>query len=98
MLLRSRISRDAAKRPDRARPRLSVCTAGLITIVLLAAGAAPAADRAMENYDPMEAGNPLRIIAYVVHPVGVTLDYLIMRPAYWVGSHEPFHSLFGRQD
>jgi hypothetical protein len=49
-----------------------------------------------EEYDPTEAGHPLRVAAYIVHPVGVALDYLIMRPAWWVGSHEPFRTLFGR--
>jgi hypothetical protein len=50
------------------------------------------------EYKPDEAGHPLRILAYVVHPVGVTFDYLILRPAFWVGSHDPFKTLFGRTD
>ncbi len=49
------------------------------------------------NYDPHRAGHPLRIVAYVLHPIGVTLDYLIFRPAYWLGSHEPLKTLFGVQ-
>jgi hypothetical protein len=40
----------------------------------------------------------LRILAYCVHPVGVILDYLIFRPAHWVGSHEPMKTLFGHKD
>ncbi len=51
-----------------------------------------------DKYDPKQAGHPLRIVAYVVHPIGVALDYVVMRPAYWVGSHEPFKTLFGRTD
>lgn len=51
-----------------------------------------------EEYNPKESGHPLRVAAYLVHPVGVALDYLIMRPAWWVGSHEPFRTLFGRND
>jgi hypothetical protein len=51
-----------------------------------------------QEYDGKEAGHPLRIVGYVLHPVGVTLDYLILRPAFWVGSHEPFRTLFGRTD
>jgi len=50
------------------------------------------------NYEPSNAGNPLRIVGYVVYPVGVVFDYLILRPAYWVGSQEPFKTLFGRAD
>jgi len=61
--------------------------------------AAPARSAlAMANYDPQRAGHPLRIVAYVVHPVGVILDYLVFRPCYWLGSHEPLRTLFGRDD
>jgi hypothetical protein len=49
------------------------------------------------EYDPLRAGHPLRIAAYVLHPVGVTLDYLIFRPAWWVGQREPWRTLFGVQ-
>ena len=49
-------------------------------------------------YDPTDAGNPLRIAAYVLHPVGVILDTLIFRPAYWLGSHEPIKTLVGQTD
>jgi len=51
----------------------------------------------MASYEPDRAGHPLRVIAYVVHPVGVILDYAIFRPAYWIGSHEPLRTLFGQE-
>ena len=68
-----------------------------------AAGEPPAAastPRAspMDSYEPEMAGHPLRIVAYAVHPVGVILDYLVLRPCYWLGSHEPLRTLFGRED
>ncbi len=47
------------------------------------------------EYVPEEAGHPLRIIGYLAFPVGVVLDYCLLRPAYWVGKHEPFSTLFG---
>jgi hypothetical protein len=47
------------------------------------------------RYDPRRAGHPLRIVAYALHPVGVALDTLIFHPAWWVGTHEPFRTLFG---
>jgi hypothetical protein len=57
----------------------------------------PAAELSrMRNYEPDRAGHPLRVVAYVVHPVGVILDYAIFRPAYWIGSHEPLRTLFGQ--
>lgn len=51
-----------------------------------------------DEYDPQETGNPLRIVAYVLHPVGVVLDYLIFRPAHWLGSKEPIKTLVGKED
>jgi hypothetical protein len=69
--------------------------AGFLAFALLAL-AAPSG--AADDYDPKEAGHPLRIAAYVLHPVGVILDTLIFRPAYWLGSHEPLRTLFGRTD
>jgi len=59
------------------------------------AGAAPLH---ADEYDSQEAGHPVRILAYVLHPVGFLLDALIFRPAHWVGSHEPFRTLFGQRD
>jgi len=60
---------------------------------LLLAGAAAA-----DEYESDGAGHPLRMAAYVLHPVGVALDWLIFRPAHWIASHEPFQTLFGHQD
>ena len=50
------------------------------------------------GYELLRAGHPLRIVAYALHPVGVILDYLILRPAYWIGSHEPIKTLVGQGD
>lgn len=64
--------------------------------LMLLASAAPAGD--YSEYDDSHTGHPLRIIAYVVHPIGVILDYLIFRPTYWLFSHEPLETLVGQQD
>lgn len=53
---------------------------------------------AAEEYDETYSGHPLRVVAYVLHPVGVILDTLIFRPFHWVGSHEPFKTLSGQKD
>lgn len=66
---------------------------GLVAAILLSG--APALG---EEYEPSNAGHPLRIAAYVLHPVGVVYDYLLLRPAFWIGSHDPFRTLFGRTD
>lgn len=70
------------------------CTRILAVCAVLLALAAPAV---ADEYEPQRAGHPLRIAAYVLHPVGVVLDLLIFRPAHWVGSHEPLASLFGHE-
>jgi hypothetical protein len=44
------------------------------------------------------SGHPLRITAYVLHPVGVLIDRLILRPAHWLGTREPVKTLFGHTD
>ena len=72
--------------------------AGVFVTLLMATSVAIAADKNDKRYDSLDAGHPLRIAAYVLHPVGVILDRLILRPAYWLGSHEPMKTLFGRTD
>jgi hypothetical protein len=66
---------------------LSVC-------LLSSAGTMASAD----DHDPTMTGHPLRIIAYVLHPIGVALDYLIFRPAHWLASQEPIQTLVGHED
>jgi hypothetical protein len=38
-------------------------------------------------------GHPFRLIAFVVHPVGVLVDYVVVRPIYFIASLAP--NLFG---
>ena len=51
-----------------------------------------------DDHDPRSAAHPLRIVAYGLHPVGVALDWIIVRPAVWVVRHEPFRTIFGYED
>ena len=51
-----------------------------------------------DDYDDQRSGHPLRIVAYVLHPIGVFLDYLFVRPLHWVGNHEPFSTLLGHEE
>ncbi len=66
----------------------------MLGLALLSASPAALAD----DYDAKQAGHPLRIVAYALHPVGVALDYLIMRPLHWVVSYEPMKTIFGHTD
>jgi hypothetical protein len=50
------------------------------------------------NYHSKRSGHPLRVLAYIVHPIGVILDTLIFRPAHWIGSHEPIKTLVGQKN
>jgi hypothetical protein len=70
----------------------------LLAMLALAAALAAALPASADEYDPQEAGHPLRVFAYVLHPVGVALDYLIFRPAHWLGHHEPIRTIFGHEN
>ncbi len=78
-------------------PRRSSGLRRLLLASLFALLASPGVARA-DDYDPQHAGHPLRIVAYALHPIGVMVDYLILRPAHWVGSHEPLRTIFGHTD
>lgn len=52
----------------------------------------------VDDHDPTQAAHPLRIIAYGAHPVGVALDWILVRPAVWAVRHEPFRTIFGYED
>ncbi len=67
----------------------------LSAALMLSGAASPAV---ADDYDPDRAGHPLRIVAYIAHPIGVALDWLIFRPAHWIGSHEPMRTIFGHED
>ena len=77
------------------RRRTSI-VAALVGAVLLA-GAAPT-PVAADEYDSQRAAHPMRILGYILHPIGVILDTLIARPAHFIVSHEPFKTLFGHTD
>lgn len=85
---------DGERRPvmQYQRSRRQRFLAALVLIAGLAAWAAPAG---ADEYDAHRAGHPLRLVAYALHPIGVTLDYLLFRPAHWVGSLPVLRTLFG---
>ena len=80
------------RRDSRRRTRRAI--AALLAASAVALAAAPVA---ADEYDPQKSAHPMRIAAYVVHPVGVILDLLIFRPAHWIGSFEPLATLFGHE-
>jgi hypothetical protein len=70
----------------------------LAAAVLASSLLALATPAVAHEHDPQESGHPLRIVAYMLHPVGVLLDTLIFRPAHWVVHHEPLATIFGAED
>lgn len=69
---------------------LAACSMALVMVL-----ASPAA---ADEYDEENAGHPLRLIAYVLHPVGVLIDYVLLRPGHWLVSIEPMKTIFGHED
>jgi hypothetical protein len=83
-------------RTTRANRRRAVYGAYALALALAGTALTPASASAEEpQYDPQKAGHPLRIAAYILHPVGVIIDYTILRPAYYIGRYEPFRTIFG---
>lgn len=70
-----------------------LAAAAVLGLVLAFAPAARA-----DDHDPKRSAHPVRIVAYALHPIGVVLDFLIVRPAHWVVEREPFRTLFGHED
>ena len=57
-----------------------------------------AASASADEHRSDRAGHPLKIIATILHPVGVVIDYVIFRPAHWLQNHEPVKTLTGHED
>ncbi len=68
----------------------------LLLVLGLAIGflAAPMTAGAHDAYDDSES-HPLRLAAYVVHPIGFAAEWLVMRPIHFVVSHPRLERIFG---
>jgi hypothetical protein len=69
--------------------------ATLVALLALALGASPAL---ADDHRSDRAGHPLKILAVVLHPIGVVIDYAIMRPAHWLAEREPVKTLTGHEE
>ena len=79
-----------------SRSRRRSIVAAFLGALLLAGVAAPPVSA--DEYDSQRAAHPMRILGYILHPVGVILDTLLVRPAHFIVSHEPFKTLFGHTE
>ncbi len=68
----------------------SMVTVGLG--VLLLAGSARAG---YDDYDDYTDSHPLRIVAYALHPIGYTIEWLALRPLHAVLSQPELQPIFG---
>jgi hypothetical protein len=74
--------------------RIRRIAAGVV-FSLLVVGATPSA---ADEYESRYAGHPLRFAAYVVHPIGVILETLLVRPGHWLVHRSALRGLFGHGD
>ncbi|MFP6664178.1 MAG: hypothetical protein VCC00_08270 [Deltaproteobacteria bacterium] len=49
---------------------------------------------AVDDYDDSQA-NPLRLIAYVLHPIGYAVEWLFTRPIHRLFAQEDLEPIFG---
>ncbi len=77
------------------KPRITMTrlAAGLMVIAMLGLAVPADADR----YRRGSGLPPLRIAAYVLHPVGIALEYGVMRPIHWVVSQPHLDIVFGHK-
>lgn len=65
-----------------------------LTCLLMVAAVMPVhADR----YRRAQNDHPLRLVGYVLFPVGLAVEYVVMRPIHWVVSQPNLDILFGHQ-
>ena len=48
-------------------------------------------------YDRDDSDHPLRYLAYAVHPIGIALEYAVLRPIHWVVSQPNLDIIFGHE-
>jgi hypothetical protein len=51
----------------------------------------------VDEYDDYEDSHPLRLIAYVIHPIGFSLEWLVTRPIHALVSQPELEPVFGHQ-
>ena len=69
-----------------------------LLVAIAACGVLASSPAAADEFDRKHAGHPLRLIAYVLHPIGYAVETLILRPSHWLVSREPLKSVFGHTD
>jgi len=68
---------------------------GLLAVVLVAMVLAVAAPVSAHDYQRNRSDHPLRLVAYVLHPIGLGLEYAITRPIHHLVSLPYARFIFG---
>ena len=97
-VMRKRQARTGERRTSQCRRAWKSRVLAMLVLVPLALGSLPALGAPSQDDDRTFKLHPLRIVALVLHPVGVILDTLIVRPIEWLGSKEPIKTLVGNTD
>ncbi len=67
-----------------------------LSLALLLAGLAAPSFAMSDDYDDTQS-HPLRIAAYLLHPVGFTAEWLIFRPLHYLVSRPGLERVFGHR-
>lgn len=65
----------------------------LLALVLISISVPSRADR----YNRSQGDNPFKLIAYVLNPIGLVAEYVVMRPIHWMVSQPCADITFGHQ-
>jgi hypothetical protein len=68
----------------------------IAAVVLMASAGRASAGVGSDDYDDSQS-HPLRLLAYVIHPVGYTLEWLTMRPFHELVAQPDLEPVFGHQ-
>ncbi len=66
----------------------------IVTALLAVSVAASPALAVPDRYDDTQS-HPLRVIAYLAHPIGYAAEWLIFRPFHYLVSQPPVEGMFG---
>ena len=65
----------------------------LLTLALIGLSVPSRADR----YNRATGDNPARLVAYALHPLGLAVEFVVMRPVHWVVSQPHLDIVFGHE-
>ena len=67
-----------------------------LTLITLMLSTPAFAAEPVDEYDDSQA-HPLRVIAYLVNPVGYALEWILFRPIHYVVAQPRFVKVFGHE-